>query len=97
MCGQRASPAGLDHFIDRFLRAGKYCLDRTTPAVAHPACQAALQRVMLDEGAVADALHAAAHADVASDARLFVHSSSPASITRVPVQRETDQRSTDRI
>ena len=51
------------------------------------------QRLALDEGAVADALHAAAHDDVADD----VHASSPASIRRAPVKREIDQRSTERM
>ena len=45
--------------------AGKHRLDRAVAAVAHPAVDAALERLVLDEGAEADALHAAADADMA--------------------------------
>ena len=68
----------------------KHRLDRTVAAVAHPAADAAHERLVFDEGAEADALHAAVHDHVANDA----HASSPASMTRAPVKREVDQRST---
>ncbi len=45
--------------------AREHRLDRSVAAVAHPAFDAALERLVLDEGAEADALHAAAHDDVA--------------------------------
>jgi hypothetical protein len=52
-----------------------------------------MECLMLDKGAVANTLHAAMHGHMAD----YDHASSPASMTRVPVQRETDQRSTERI
>jgi hypothetical protein len=52
-------------------------------------------RLLLDKGAIADALDLAAHNDMANDTA--AHASSPASMTRAPVQREADQRSTERI
>jgi hypothetical protein len=58
---RRTGATGFDHFDDRFLGANKHCFNRSIAAVAHPATQATLQRVMLDESAVTDALHTAAH------------------------------------
>ena len=40
--------------------AGEHRLDRAVAAVAHPAFEAARERLVLDKGAEADALHAAA-------------------------------------
>ena len=65
---------------------------RAVAAIAHPAFEPALERLMLDESAEADALHAAVHQHMADDA----HVASPTSMTRAPVQRESDQRSTER-
>jgi len=48
---------------------------------------------VLDKGTVADALDAAAHDDMAD--RAITQGPSPTSITRVPVQRDADHRSTD--
>ena len=96
--GERPAPAGLDHRRAHVVaRTGEHRLDRAVAAIAHPAFEAALERLVLDEGAEADALHAAAHHDVADDPRLFAHASSPASRMRAPVQREVLKRSTDRI
>ena len=90
--GERPAPAGFDHVGDHFVVAREHRLDAAVAAVAHPAFEAAPERLVLDEGAEADALHAAAHDHVADDA----HASSPASMTRAPVKREIDQRSTER-
>jgi hypothetical protein len=51
-------------------------------------------RFMLNKGAISDALHSPAHNNMANN--VIAHASSPASITRAPVQRDADQRSTDR-
>ena len=74
---ERAAPAGLDHLGDDGRRTGEQRLDRTVAAIAHPAFEPALERLALDKGAEADALHAAAQHDVADDLR--VHASSPGS------------------
>ncbi len=87
------APAGFDRGGDRRRLACEHRLDRAVTAVAHPAAQMTLERLVLDEGAEADALHAPAYRDVADG----VHASSPASITRAPVKRERDQRSTERM
>ena len=71
----------------------KHRLHRTVAAIAHPPLQAALERLVLDKGAKADALHAPVHGDVADRAHLV----SPTSMTRAPVQRDVDQRSTERM
>jgi hypothetical protein len=50
--------------------------------------------LILDKGAISDALHPPAHDNMANDA--VAHRRSPASIWRAPVQRDADQRSTER-
>jgi hypothetical protein len=57
--------------------------------------KAALMCLMLDKGAIAHALDPPACDEVADDA--VAHASSPASTMRVPVQRDADHRSTERI
>jgi len=49
--------------------------------------------LVFDKGAVTDALNTAANDDVPDDA--ITHGPSPTSITRVPVHRDVDHRSTD--
>ena len=87
------APAGRDHVGDHRLLALEHGLDRALAPVAHPAFEPARKRLVFDKGAEADALHAAMHDDVADDA----HASSPTSMTRAPVKRDIDQRSTPRI
>jgi hypothetical protein len=52
---------------------------------------------MFDKGAEADALHPAPHHNMASDGGFLAHARCPVSMTRAPVQRDTDQRATERI
>ena len=85
----RAAPAGFDHLGDDARLAGEHRLNRAIAAIAHPALQPAPERLALDEGAEADALHAPAHDHVANDA----HARSPASMMRAPVQRDVLMRS----
>jgi hypothetical protein len=89
---QRTALAGVDHTSDRVRLARKYGLHRSVAAVAHPAFEPAPMRFDFDESAKADALDATMHDDVADD----THAISPTSMTRAPVQREVDQRSTER-
>ena len=90
---ERPAPAGLDHVGDRRRLAREHRLDVPSRRLRTQPSRPRLQRLVLDEGAEADALHAAVHDHVADDA----HASSPASMTRAPVKREIDQRSTERI
>jgi hypothetical protein len=50
-------------------------------------------RFILDKSAIANTLDAPAHNDMAD--HLIAHVLSPASMTRAPVQRDADHRSTD--
>jgi len=52
-----------------------------------------LTRFIFHKGAIADALDTPAHDDMADDS--IAHAPSPASMTRAPVQRDADHRSTD--
>src|SRR6185503_3582084 len=88
----RPAPAGFDRGGDRLRRAGKHRLDRAVAPVAHPTCDAALERLMFDKGAETDALHAPTDRDMAQG----VHALAPDSMTRAPVKRERDQRSMER-
>src|SRR6185437_15049446 len=65
----RSLPASFGDSFDLFQRAGEHRLDRVIAAVAHPALDAALERFVLDEGAIADSLDAAAHDDMADHLR----------------------------
>ena len=51
--------------------------------------------LVLDKGPIADTLYLTAHYNMAND--VAAHPSSPASKMCTPVQREVDQRSTERI
>ena len=90
---KRAAPARLDRSLDLGSRASEHGLDRAVTAIAHPALQATLTRFILDKSAIAHALDTAADDDMADHA--IAHAPSPASMTRAPVQRDADHRSTD--
>jgi len=92
--GDWSAAACLNHYLDGGPWTGKYCLDSAIAAIAHPTVQPAPACFVLDKGAVAHALHPAAHNNVAND--IAAHTNSPASPTRAPVQCEADQRSTER-
>jgi hypothetical protein len=93
--GDWSAPARFNHGFDSGPGTGEYCLDGSVLTITHPTMQPAPVRFVLDKCAIADALHQAAHDNVANDVN--GHASSPASMTRVPVQRDVDQRSIDRI
>jgi hypothetical protein len=93
VCRERPAPARFDCSLDLGNGSSEHRLDRAIAPVAHPALQAMLMGFVLDKGTVADTLDAAAHDDMADHA--ITHGPSPASITRVPVQRDADHRSTD--
>jgi hypothetical protein len=93
--GDWAAPAGYNHGFDSGTWASEDCLDGAIAAIAHPTMQPAPVRLVLDKGAITDALNLTAHNNVAND--VAAHPNSPASKMRAPVQRETDQRSTERI
>ena len=76
-------------------RSREHGFDRTITTVAHPALQAAFTRLVLDEGTVSDPLNPAAHNDMTDNT--IAHANSPASMTRAPVQRDADNRSSDRM
>jgi hypothetical protein len=67
---ERADAARADHSIDRVGRAGEHRFHRSITAIANPAIQIALDRMMLDESAEADALNAAANDHMLDDARI---------------------------
>jgi hypothetical protein len=90
---KRPAPAGFDRSLDLGSRSRKYRLDRAITPIAHPAQQAAPIGLIFDKGTIADALHAAAHKDMPDHA--IAHGPPPVSMTRAPVQREADHRSTD--
>ena len=92
--GGWTAPAGYNHGFDSGTRASEDCLDRAIAAIAHPTMQPAPVRLVLDKGPITDALYLTAHNNVAND---VAHASSPASKMRAPVQREADQRSTERM
>jgi len=92
--GDWAAPAGYNHDFDSSTRASEDCLDGAIAAIAHPTMQPVPVRLVLDKGAITDALYLTAHNNVAND---VAHASYPASKIRAPVQREVDQRSTERI
>jgi hypothetical protein len=93
--GAWTAPAGYNHGFDSGARASKDCLDGAIAAIAHPTMQPAPERLVLDKGAITDALYLTAHNNMAND--VAAHASSPASKMCGPVQREVDQRSTERI
>ena len=78
--------------LDRLGVAGEHRLDRAVAAVAHPAFDAALERLVLDEGADSRRPARGRARDMATGR----HALAPASMTRAPVKRERDQRSTER-
>jgi hypothetical protein len=53
----RPRPAGLEHGRDLGLGTFDHSLDRTVPAIAHPAAQTALDRSPLHPEPIANALH----------------------------------------
>ena len=65
---------GFDDALDDPGRAGEHRLHRAVAAVADPACDAAVHRLVGDEGAIADALDAAPRDDVADQ---VAHPNSP--------------------
>jgi hypothetical protein len=65
VCRERPLPACIDRSLDLGSRPGEHGLDRAITPVAHPALQTMLISLILDKGAVADALDAAAHNDMA--------------------------------
>jgi hypothetical protein len=73
VAAERPDPARGDHRLDGFLTPREDGFDRGVTAVAHPALQIALLRMMSDESAEADALHLAADRDVPDDAGLIIH------------------------
>src|SRR5215470_2701114 len=77
----RPAAAGFDDRADRLRRAGEYRLDRAVAAVAQPALDPVKRGGVLDEGAEADRLHAAAHAHVTYD---IAHPISPVATPSVP-------------
>jgi hypothetical protein len=76
----RPVPTGLDHGFDRLLRTCEHGFHAAIVAVAHPAFELVRVRAALHEGAIADALNAAANNDMADD----VHAISPVSVGRAP-------------
>jgi hypothetical protein len=90
---RKAAPARFDRSLDLGSRASEHGLDRAVTAIAHPALQATLMRFVLDKSAIAHALNTAADDDMADHA--IAHAPSPGSMTRAPVQRDADHRSTD--
>jgi hypothetical protein len=93
--GDGAAPAHFNHGFDSGTRASEDCLDGAIVAIAHPTMQPPPVRLVLDKGPITDALYLTAYNNVAND--VAAHASSPASKMRAPVQREVDQRSTERI
>ena len=70
----RSFATGFDDALDDPGRAGEHRLHRAVAAVADPACDAAVHRLVGDEGAVADALDAAPRDDMADE---VAHPNSP--------------------
>jgi len=93
MRGKRPAPARLNRSLNLGCGASEHGLDRAVTPIAYPAPQATLMRFIFHKGAIADALDTPAHDDMADDA--IAHAPSPASMTRAPVQRDADHRSTD--
>lgn len=93
--GHWPTAAGFNHGFDRCTRTSEHCLNGTIAAIAYPTMQSALVRLLLDKGAIADTLNPPAHDNVAGDRA--AHAGPPASKTRAPVQRDADQRSTERM
>jgi hypothetical protein len=93
--GDWAAPADHNHGFDSGTWASEDCLDGAIAAIAHPTMQPAPVRLVLDKGAITDALYLTAHNNVANN--VAAHTSSPVSKMRAPVQREADQRSTEWI
>jgi hypothetical protein len=87
-----STAAGIQHVRDAGSWPGENGLDRAVTPVAHPAFESAIKRHALDEGAVTDALDAAADEHVAHD----VHPTSPVSLVRAPRQRDGAQRAIER-
>src|SRR5581483_10496334 len=77
---RRTHAARRDHIVDGLRRAGEYRLDRAVTAIAHPALQPAVMRLVLDESAEADALHAPADDDMANGG--VGHAATPAGTKR---------------
>jgi hypothetical protein len=90
---RRSAAAGIHHLRDAGSWPGEYSLDRAITPVAHPTFEPMMEGGMLDEGAVADALDAAADERVSDD----VHPASPVSLARTPRQRDGAQRASERI
>jgi hypothetical protein len=65
VCGERPTPARIDRSRDLGSRSGEHSLDRAITPVAYPALQTMLIGLVLDKGAIADALNTAAHDDMA--------------------------------
>jgi hypothetical protein len=90
--GEGPAPASFNHIMNDALAAFEQRFDGTVAAIAHPALQVSPDRLVFHEGAVANALYTSVDDDVTDDA----HSFSSTLMTREPVQREVDQRSTER-
>src|SRR5262249_8102083 len=83
--------AVIDQSGDRAHRARDHSLNRSVPAVPHPAGEPAAHRGFRDPSAETDALHATAHNDPA-DRDLVRHWISPLSTARAAFNPEAAQR-----
>jgi hypothetical protein len=66
----RTNLADSNHALDGMIRPGEHGFYRSIATIAHPAIQVSLHRMVLDEGAEADALNPSANGDVLDDARI---------------------------
>src|SRR5262249_13153534 len=91
----RAALASCDHAIHCLAWSREHRLDRAITPITHPAVEPVEQCGVLGPGAIADALHAAAHHDAANGQA--THPTSPVSFRAAPAKPDGDQRISARI